>query len=454
MSDNTENLKIENPIAKRIALKAYCEFASPALIGSGLCDNTDNDILRDKNGNSFLPGSTVAGAVNFLVCGIEELFGKPDRISPLWVYDADLKNTTGERTKIVELDGVEISKENKVAIENHKYNYEAVETGTKFTLRFLLTIRERDNGDELESQLRKLIGALKSSGISFGAKTRRGFGAVSCSEAVKQEFDLSKGNPDALAALRKWLEFDWDLENERKDQWAPAASEGSTTEMEAIYAELKLDGSIMIRDTQNIYEDLPKGASAPDYMHISSNSEPVILGTSWAGAFRSGLYRLLKQKYPNIADEYIKKVFGYVRESIEGSTEKAEVSKIVFGASFLTKTDESVDGYRSITRVKIDRFTGGAAQGALFTEKPWYGGKTTLEIRYPKDDTAIRELALLGLDALDKGIIQIGGETSVGRGFFKVLKTTDENGKDVSFIGPKLKLKEALDNNKKAGESA
>jgi CRISPR/Cas system CMR subunit Cmr4 (Cas7 group RAMP superfamily) len=119
---------------------------------------------------------------------------------------------------------------------------------------------------------------------------------------------------------------------------------------------------------------------------------------------------------------YLNEVFGYVNEA----DKKAEVSLVTFGASTLVQTDERTEGYRSITRVKIDRFTGGAADGALFTEKPWYGGETTLEIRYPIERSDIKELLVLALDAIDKGVIQIGGESAIGRGFFKVQSVNDK----------------------------
>jgi hypothetical protein len=78
--------------------------------------------------------------------------------------------------------------------------------------------------------------------------------------------------------------------------------------------------------------------------------------------------------------------------------------------------------YFTATRVKIDRFTGGASDGALFTERPYAGGTTTLMMEYPKDDKAIEELFSLAIDAMDKGLLTVGGETAVGRGVFRLDK--------------------------------
>jgi len=501
----------EKPIIKRIAIKAECSFASPALIGSGLNENTDSDILRDKNDNAFLPGSTVAGVLRNAISDAHILFGKGN-ISPIWVFDAELTDSNNQPAEVIELDGVELGKVNKTAVAQKKYDFEAIETGSKFTLRLLLTIRDmsddndskdqvKDNDNDLEikvkeskDSLMELVSVLKSGYIAFGAKTRRGFGKVECNSVVKREFDLAKGNANAVDALNAWLDFEWD-----KGTWDDADSGTFSVKTEAIIAKLKLMGSIMIRDTRNIYDDLTAKGEAPDYKHMSSNGKPVIFGTSWAGAFRSGLYRLLESAYPGKAEKYLDSVFGYVYEKkedandsnasndnfnadhpatsdsktnadhsanygsnsnthdpadnedeldISDGVESSKPSEILFDSSFLKKTNEHVNGYRSVTRVKIDRFTGGAADSALFTEMPWYGGETTLKIRYPNDREDIRDLILLGLDGLNKGIIQVGGEGSVGRGFFKVIEVS---GTEIPIDGPKLNLKTALENFKIGG---
>lgn len=423
-----------NAVVKRIAVKAYCEFATPALIGSGLKEYTDNDILRDKDDNAFLPGSTVAGVLRSLDADVEGLFGELDHISPLWVFNAELTDCDGKPAKIVTLDGVAIGHENKVALDKRKYDYEAVETGTKFTLRLLLIIREQDCNSNYEEKMKKLIGTLLSGHVAFGAKSRRGFGEIKCNSVVKREFELNLGN---TTALEHWLSFEWDKQPE---QWIDTYGEGYFGGKATIIANLKLNGSIMIRDTRNIFGDSSSQADAIDYMHMTSAGMPVIFGTSWAGAFRSYLYRSLELICPGKAHKYLELVFGYVDEK----KERNSASQVEFGASFLKESDPLVDGYRNITRVKIDRFTGGAANGALFTEKPWYGGYTKLAIRYPAAQEDIRELLLLGLDALSNGLIQIGGETSVGRGFFEVTDVT-ESGHPVRITGPKLKLKGALE---------
>jgi CRISPR/Cas system CSM-associated protein Csm3 (group 7 of RAMP superfamily) len=436
-----------NPVIKRIAVKADCTFKTPALIGSGFGENTDSDILRRGDGSAFLPGSTTAGVLKSL-SNDKTLLGELDHISPLWVYDAELKAQDGSDAKIIELNGVELGIENKVAKEMKKFDYEAVDAGTKFTLRLLLTIRKKDKDKGLDELLLKLLSVIKSGEMAVGGKTRRGFGRVTCEKAEALEFELTSGN---TPALEEWLNFDWNTSG----GWTDAKTDKFSGDYETLTAVLKLNGSVMVRDTRNIYDDLSESEieseTVPDFKHISVGGKPVILGTSWAGAFRSGLHKLLSQKYPHITEQYLECVFGIVKEQKDDTSAKIEASKVIFGASYLEKIDESVDGYRSITRVKIDRFTGGAASGALFSEKPWYGGKTELEIRYLRERCDIRELILLGLDALGKGLIQIGGETAVGRGFVSVERVADSE-REINIGEAKQKLIDKL--KKIGGETA
>ena len=80
------------------------------------------------------------------------------------------------------------------------------------------------------------------------------------------------------------------------------------------------------------------------------------------------------------------------------------------------------------TRVKIDRFTGGAYEGALFTEQPLIGKPDSevelhLTLRVPCDakEPDQRELGLLMLLLKDlwTGDLPVGGESGIGRGRLK-----------------------------------
>jgi len=99
-----------------------------------------------------------------------------------------------------------------------------------------------------------------------------------------------------------------------------------------------------------------------------------------------------------------------------------------------------------ITRVKIDRFTGGAYESALFTEQPLVGTPDSqvdlvLTLRQPlleKADMRQYEaeigLLLLVLKDLWTGDLPVGGESGVGRGHLQGLKAELQIGKDEIWL--------------------
>lgn len=82
------------------------------------------------------------------------------------------------------------------------------------------------------------------------------------------------------------------------------------------------------------------------------------------------------------------------------------------------------------TRVKIDRFTGGAYESALFAEQPVFGGRFTLGLSLRAPTDAEVGLLLLVLKDLWTGFLPVGGSSSVGRGRLKGKEATIRYGDD------------------------
>ena len=86
-----------------------------------------------------------------------------------------------------------------------------------------------------------------------------------------------------------------------------------------------------------------------------------------------------------------------------------------------------------MSRNAIDRFLGSTADGALFTEKVYWGGETTLDISFADpyctavfySEDFIKALAAALCD-LHEGYLAIGGATSIGRGLFSILEINEE----------------------------
>ena len=78
-----------------------------------------------------------------------------------------------------------------------------------------------------------------------------------------------------------------------------------------------------------------------------------------------------------------------------------------------------------LNHVSIDRFTGGAIDGALFTEQVAYGGQQelpviTLFVRSDAlQDEDIRQAWESALEDICKGMLPLGGGVNRGHGVFK-----------------------------------
>ncbi|MCL2571360.1 MAG: RAMP superfamily CRISPR-associated protein [Defluviitaleaceae bacterium] len=445
MSDYLKKANDENynPIIRRVAVLCKMRLLSPALIGSGESENTKRDVYLDAKGNPVLPGTSIAGVLrsSLDVESAAKLFGALDKegtkklfgplidsnnasaiTSPLWVFDVPLYDA-----KIITIDNVALD-ENKVAKPDKKFDFEAIDRGAGFDLRLQLIIR-KNSCDGLEDILGRLLGKL--SNLYVGGKTSRGFGKLECESIHKLAFGGDG------TELEKWKGFKWDqLLTINPEPKQPKY----TSEHGEISAMLKLKGSLLIRDDYSVI-------GKEDSAQITSNGRPVIYGTSMAGAIKGGLARFLKtQGYQN-CNSYLDKVFGYPDK--HSDDKQTFPSKVRVDASYFGK-----DKRHLVTRVKIDRWTGGAANRALFTSRPQFKGEVILRVQYPKGDEAIYQLLLLALQAIDLGLVTIGGETAIGRGVFSVEKICIdgiEKPKCQLFKLPKHMLREKLLEEPKGG---
>jgi CRISPR/Cas system CSM-associated protein Csm3 (group 7 of RAMP superfamily) len=175
---------------------------------------------------------------------------------------------------------------------------------------------------------------------------------------------------------------------------------------------------------------------------------PVIPGTSWAGVLRQRTLKIARTVSKDLQAENDKKekLFKKVKDE-EKPLLKAEVFVDgMFGTSNVERQNKNIRASRMgikeseianadslvITRVKIDRFTGGAYESALFNEQPAIGkpGTTvTLEISLRNPQDAEIGLLLLLLKDLWTGDLPIGGESGIGRGRLKGIHATLESPK-------------------------
>lgn len=413
-------------MAGRIESKRYyrIEFRlmSAMSIGSGDNELTDKDIVRDSRGIPYIPAAALAGVYRSLFTekAAKRYFGQiadekrnEDAMdSRLIVYDAEL---CGDSYCASTRDCVALD-EWKTAVDGAKFDFEVLEPGVRFVT---YLEQNKENGDENAGDV--IARAWKEGRIAVGGKTARGLGRTLADRVQIVEFPLGAEHSQSI---EDWLDFDvYDA-----DCWAKCletyggsadCSCGEKGRQEVkIHLELKQKGPISIRvyttDLKDAVSRANEQASQPDYEQLTYKriedgreiSVPVIPGTSWAGCFRHHMERLDKN---SIGD-----LFGY-------SGEKAKKkSQIWFGESEIEGAAEKV-----VTRNAIDRFSGGAADSALFTEKMYRGGHTSLDIAFPRScGEEFHKCLAAAVADLHMGFLSVGGETSIGHGLFEVESVT------------------------------
>ena len=387
----------------RILFRAKSAFS----IGSGRNARTDHDIMRRKDGTPYIPAASIAGVFRHYYDGDEklqdQLFGSIKTVkqhtSALFFYDADL---TGKCDEIVR-DSVKL--ENRTAVKGAKFDMEAVEAGAEF-----VTYLELDKyHEQYTAETEMLLTAMKNGILRFGYKSTRGYGEVEILEVKRMQFEL--GNP---AGLDAWLAF------EMKDAagWDHAESLALDTHPEnmlCIRLHLRQQSALSIR----VYSTDPgkDHQKFPDFKQMAmQNGDPVIPGTSWAGAFRERFRQLS-------ADEPLTNgLFGELNGDVKRSRILFSESQIRGGMA------------KEMTRNSIDRFSAATKNTALYTERTWYGGETELTLTIPHG-TSPKERLVLGAVLLDlhNGYLSLGGLASVGRGMFRI-EQIEVNGSDRTVL--------------------
>lgn len=388
---------------------------SPLSIGAADSTTTDHDVVLDSRDLPIIPATSLAGVYRsyFSEQTARDYFGyiakgeeHGGEQSVIRVYDAtwvDGNNCVSTRDNV--------SLKNKVAQPGLKFDRQIVEPGAKFRT----YIEVLDVEKCLTRDIEEMIGAIERGYLLFGSKTTRGFGRTHVVSCLRRCFDLS-----AIEDRMQWLDFQMFDDS----SWPEPECDDLTlhiNEMTAfsnkgeVLIELDLEqcGALSIRE----YSTEP---NRPDFGQLyvrgvsdAGDDVPVIPGTTWAGAFRDR-YELFAG--PNAAET----LFGYVKPGIDADSATATAkSRIKFSES-LVKGGQ----WKEITRNSIDRFTGGTKDGALFTMRTYYYGKTQLMISIDCADlnqlTNYLEPLLAVIADLHNGFMAIGGLTAVGHGLFKI----------------------------------
>jgi len=404
--------------------------SSPLRLGNGGGEDTDSDLKTDGRNLPYIPGSSLAGVLRsgFSETESKLLFGDVDIEksmrektnaaiqSRLAVSSAELKPDADMSDVIISVrDGVGLDDWGQ-NINKAKYDFQVVETSQPYYAVIEWTGNETEEKTELTDLFEPFLDRAINKGLSFGARTSRGYGSMEI-EVRKKSFSF----PEQLA---EWLDYHPMTERfshfDNKDPGEDIACSDKANEHISI-----IDIGFAMRDGFNIRvqtsrtETLPDGA-VPDSIPLrNAEDNPVIPGTAWAGAFRHHMHRVLREsgvtgnEYENEIKRLDLECFGMSSEKKQNHTK----SKICFSESEITGGAPN-----TVMHNAVDRFTAATKNTGLFTNQVWVGGEGTLQIRI---DSRIREkdIKLLRLVIMDMGIglFSIGGEAGIGRGMMQLI---------------------------------
>ena len=406
------------------------------MIGSGEEESSDSDVLRDSDGNVYIPGTSLAGVSRHFLetVGIntDDIFGKievekeaeKDYESKIKFFDAFATNEVSTSVR----DSVRLV--DKISLDGSKFDYEIAEAGAEF----IFKIELNTCSCEEKKICSYIINGFRNGDIRIGSKTTRGFGVVDIEDIKYLQLDLTNAEE-----METYINLDrgWNIVDKpfSAEELEEARYEGV---YETIERDFSLKSFLFIRDygsTKKVEGDDSKFVDAQTLTNAKEN--PVIPGPSIAGVIRSHCRKILdKAGYGTEKErqDFINDLFGYETEVGEDGKLKRENEKKIKSNVLLKECELDKDNvvFLNRTRTAIDRFSGSALQtGALFTgniacrndeKQP---EKITISIKIKKDFKDMKlakSLINTCLDDLGKGLIAFGGNTGIGAGIFEEYK--------------------------------
>ena len=403
----------------KIKITGKLILQSPLLIGDGAGETFDNfaDIhtLKNQGGAPFIPGTSICGVLREEFKGseiFEKLFGDADNFqSAIQIENVELDG------EIIERDGVKIDSLTGTGAGGAKYDYEAVERGASGEINILVNLRGKYFAEleKFKIAVAEILYKLQR-GIKIGALTAKGFGNAKVENLDAQFYDFRKKSDVAA----------WLTGKPASQKISPAKNISASADTFIVDADFKFNSSFIVRSYKLNAADFEEKISA---VSLKSLESFVLPGTSLKGIFRHRAEYIFKNL--NLDKKFLNNLMGVA----EGDTKIK--SRFVVEESYIeNKNVVEVEH----TRNKIDRFTGGTLQGALFKTKPLYqkNSAPTLHIHFEifnaKDFEA--GLALFLLRDLWLGKVALGGEKCIGRGTVQGISA------EINFKGETYKLGE------------
>jgi len=474
-----EDNKKEQAIDYRFLARIIIEAATPLAVHSGEKKvQTDAIVIRDVNGLPYIPGSSIAGVIRhaWKDAGndVDKLFGfqmnpmvvekrEPNGMGSRIIFsEARILNSQGQVVDGLKPD--EIDKDlllcqyadlpirqhvridhRGVAADSGKFDEQVVFAGTRFCFEMEMI------GDKSETKaFNQLLAILNQSTFRLGGGSRKGFGKIAVKEIRYNELSISDNY---------YLEKSSNME-ECKCWYKKEPLELKESKQQCQCYQLRPENFFLfgsgfgdedadmtpVKEQKVIWKNGIGELTEYEYLIPASSVKGALAHRT---AFHYNQIRTDEQGKPDpfFAD-------GKTQEEIKAHTgTNNEAVRLLFGC----EGDENGEGKKRgnvlisdmfiktaqdkiLNHVAIDRFTGGAIDGALFSEKAAYWHSDNKD-NYPlrleilidekniekMDKNKIKENALkafnMALDDLCNGLLPLGGGVNRGHGIFNGKKS-------------------------------
>lgn len=436
----------------RFLARIIIEAKTPLNIGSGNKGiKSDSLVLRDINGLPFIPGTTITGLLRHtLGDDADKYMGSQVMGSPLVITEAKMLDSDGtvldgilaqdklNSPFLVNFRQLPIRQHAKIGsrgatVKRGKFDEEIVLKGTRFCFEMEM-LSDKDD----DTKFKELIGTFNSDTFRIGSGSRSGFGEI---EVVGSQCQFKKIN------FEDSEQKDWYLQKSSslKEEW----QDSETIELKKSNPEGWITYEIMLNPVDFMLFGSGFGNDKADMTFVRESfvdwgtipatvkdREKVILipASSVKGALSHRLayhYNKMKKVYADdlpegkkIEDfvgknnEAVKAVFGSEGDSVDGRNKKRGnvlMSDIIQEATISSKI---------LNHVSIDRFTGGAIDGALFNEETLYtkGQSFNMKLIVNNDAFEDKDVQIAfeeSLRDLCSGMLPLGGGVNRGNGCFK-----------------------------------
>lgn len=410
-------------------------------LGSG--EHVDLELAEDGTGRCYVPGTSLTGpmrswlerrlpegsALSDALFGYIEQNGDGGQASTLYVSDSPVDKAIRERRH-----GIAIQDATGTTKTGFFYTRALLPRGTILPLKMELDIiRENFPDGHPAGALALILDALSKGRIRFGACKTRGMGAVRLEGLKVNWYDFSGDS----SALDLWLDG--------KDASKRGIEALDVFPRPELKPERVFPFSISWRAVSPVMVKAGRDGIEADMLPLMSgvggeNIAPVIPGATLKGILRSQARKILNTLFEPEGDVEDWPIL----EDLFGTRERAgrlmidDVYHMPQKPVPLEKwLDEDIQALNSVTErrqhVAIDRFTGGASDGALYSARPvrrdkadgagWEPIHLTLDVSNTLSEGNVRkEQALLKLllRDMDDGYISLGFGSRRGLGEIQV----------------------------------